>query len=312
MIYIIYGQEQFFIRQKIDEIIKENDAELIRYDGSSKYFNIGEMLENADSNSLFSTKNIILVNEPYFLIKKTDDDLDDLYHYISDPYYQTDLIFYTYNNNFNTRLNSFKTISANAQVFEFKQLDKNNFPNYAKQRINEAKLDINNEASNLLINIVKNDATLLEKNIELLSLYPEKITVQVISKLCSAYDEIDSYELINALTNKDISKTISLARKLSLSSENGSIIYLLANQLRFLYYVAYLLSIGKKKNEIMELTNSREYRYIKAVETINKLKMNNIMNLLHKLSDLDIKSKSDSTISDDMRFELFVLELLKE
>ena len=313
MIYIIHGKEEYFIRKKIAEIISEKDAEVFRYDGSSKTFDVNQMLEYADSNSLFSSKNIIMVNEPFFLIKKCDDKiLESLNAYVENPSYDTDLVLYTFNDNFSSKLKAFKTISKNAQVITCNQLDYKNFNNYVRESINEYKLDINNDAVTLLTNICKRSATLLHQNLEVLSLYPEKITVQAINKLCSTSDENDSFELVNALTNKQISKTISLTRKLMQSDDNAiNVIYLLANQLRYLYHVAYLDSIGKKRHEIMDITGSSEYRLNKANETLSKLKMPQIMNLLSKLSEIDIKTKSDNSIPEQERLELFILDLLK-
>ena len=163
-----------------------------------------------------------------------------------------------------------------------------------------------------LLNICKKNATLLNQNIEVLSLYPEEITIKVISKLCSASEDNDSFELVNALTDKDVSKAIGLSRKMMMSGDNDiSIIYLLATQYRFLYYVAYLTSIGKRNNEIIEIAKCSEYRLDKARQTLSKLKMNQIMNLLSQLSDIDIQTKTDYNISDSDRFELFILDLMK-
>ena len=40
--------------------------------------------------------------------------------------------------------------------------------------------------------------------------------------------------------------------------------------------------------------------------------MNQIIELLAKLSDLDLKCKSDSSVQENTRFEMFILELLQK
>ena len=168
-------------------------------------------------------------------------------------------------------------------------------------------------ASPVLNNICKRNATLFNRNLEILKLYPEKITPEVINKLCTASDENDSFDMVNALTNRDISKTISIERKLLSENDSAlSVIGLLAGQLRFLYQIAYYQSIGKKKNKIIEICNINEYRYNKAQETLKNLTMNQIIELLNKLSENDIACKSDNSIPDSSRFELFILDLLKK
>ena len=314
MIYIINGEEECFIRDKISEIIRQNGNDPTRFDGREKDFSYEAMVDACLGNSLFSSGSLVLVEEPDFLIKKVDDKkLESVYSYCEKPVYETDLIFYTYQNNFNNRLKSFKTINDNAQLITLNSYDYKNFNSYVRTRINEEGLKMNNEAINLLANICKRSATLFNNNLEVLKLYPEAITVQAIQKLCSASDDNDSFELINALTNKDISKAIATERRLLSENDSAlSVIGLLASQLRYLYQIAYYVSAGKKKSEIMELCNINEYRYNKAIQTVNVLDKKQIIKLLSQLSELDIKCKSDNSLSDNSRFELFILELLKK
>ncbi len=313
MIYIIQGQEEFFIREKITNIIKENEGEVSRFDGSSKDFSIDSMLESCQGNTLFSSASIVLVDQPYFLIKKTDDkELERLYRYVDEPVYDTQLIFFTYLNNFNQKLKAYKKISSNAQIITLNPLDQKNFNNYVSSRISEEGLKLDRDSIFLLNSMCKRDSGLLNRNIELLKLYPDKIDQKVILRLCTTSDENDNFELINSFTDKDVSRAISVERKML--SQNGSalsVIGLLANQLRFLYQIAYYKDLGKRSNEIMELAGITDYRLRKANEALEKLDMEEIMRLLHQLSDLDVKCKSDSSIPENTRFEMFILKLLK-
>ena len=314
MIYVIHGQEQCFIEDKINQILKENkDSEIIRYDGSDRSFNIDLMLESCISNSLFNTKNVVLVNQPFFLIKKIEDSqYERLEKYVNDPIYETDLVLYTYLDNFNSRLKTFKLFSGNAQIITCNSLDNNNFNNYVRQRLNEEGLKMNNDSISLLSNICKRSATLLNQNIELLKLYPDNIDTRVIANLCTVSDNNDSFELINALTAKDITRAISLERAQLKDNDNiFGLIALLSTQLRFLYHVAYLYGSGKSKYDIAELTGSKEYRITMALKTLENLNSDQILELLAKLSELDIRCKSDSSISDISRFELFIMNLLR-
>lgn len=314
MIYIIDGKEQYFIKQKIDEILASKQADIIKYDGNDKSFDIDVMLESCVSNSLFSSNTIVLVNQPTFLTKKIDEKhLENLYQYIENPLYETDLILYTYEDNFNSKLKSYKTIIGNGQHIRCDGLDYRNFNNYLAQRINEEKLDIKKDAVNLLNTICKRNVTLLNQNLEILKLHPDTITVQVINKLCNASEDNDAFDLVNALTAKDVSKAISLSRRLMSNSDSiYSVIGLIASKLRYLYQIAYLLSLGKKKSEIQDITNSSDYVLNISLNVLEKLKMNQIIELLKQLSDLDYKCKSDSSLSDSSRFELFILQLLKK
>lgn len=314
MLYIIEGEEQVFIKKKINEIIAKQQAEIVEFDGNNKNFELFDMINACKSNNLFSEKTVVLVKDAPFLTKKIDEkELKPLFDYVENPLYETDLIFYSLDNNHNSKLKAYKTILKNAQLFVLDSFDYKNFNTYVNQQCNLYNLKINNDAIYLLNTICKRDATLLNQNIEILSNYPEVITTQVIRKLCTASDDNNSFDMINAIVNNDISKAIAIER--SMLSENDSIISiigLLASQLRFLYQLSYYLSLGKNKNEILEITKCSEGRYNKSVESLRKLDMNKIIYLLSELSHIDILCKSDNSVSDITRFELFILNLMKE
>ena len=314
MIYVIEGTEEFFIRDRINRIISESEGEVTRFDGSDKAFSIDIMLEACEGNSLFSQGSIVLVNEPYFFIKKIEDnEYNVLEKYVNNPIYECQLVLYTFTNNFSSRLKAYKLVSHNAENIVLNSLDYKNFNSYVKSRINEEKLNISSDAVYLLNNICKRSATLFEKNLEVLKLYPDQVTPSVVSKLCSKSDDNESFDLINALTDKDLSKAIALERKMLSDNDSAlSVISLLAGQLRFLYQVAYYNSIGKNKRDIISENNINEYRYDKAITTLNKLDMKQIINLLKQLSDLDILSKSDYSLKDNERFEMFIVKMCRK
>lgn len=313
MIYILKGQEEYFINQKLNELIKGFDN-VIKYDGSSKDFNLDEMLDSCTSVGLFQDKNVVLVKDPFFLCKKVDDILcDKVLNYINDPLYETDLIFYSYTNSLNSKLKLFKDVSKNANILSFDNYDYKQFNNFVSLQVNKAKLDTDNRTVNYLAQICKRDATLFMQNLSILKLYPGKINDEAINKLCTFSDDNLSFDLINAIVNKDISLAIKLERRLLSDSDSAlSLIGLLANQLRFLYQISYFQSQNKKKNEIINILNCNEYRYDKAYQTLSKLKSNAILSLLNKLHELDLKCKYDDSISDNDRFELFILGILQK
>ena len=314
MIYIVEGEEELFIQNKIDQLSHQIDADVIRFDGNSKYFSLTKMIDSCNTSSLLCEKNIVLVKDPPFLCKKADkNELEILFKYVTNPRFETDLIFYSYDNKFNTKLIAYKNIATNAEIIIYNRLDYKNFNTYVNQEIRRANLIINNDAVNLLIQICKRNATLLNQNIQILCNYPDKITVQVINKLCTVSDDSDSFELINAITDKNITKVISLERKMLNSSDSiYSVIGLLSAQLRFLYQLSYLNNIGLDKRQIIEELNLSEYRYNKSIEALSKLKMNQILVMLERLSDMDIKCKTDDSISDQSKFELYILNLLEK
>ena len=314
MIYLIQGQEEYFIRKKIAELADPSKGEIVRFQGNDKNWSIEEMLEACDGNSLFSTHTTVLVDQPFFLLRKTDDKLlEGLYRYLEKPLYETDLIFYTLENNFNSKLKAYKKVTENAQVLTLNSYDYKNFASYVRQQISEAQISISPDAVSHLTNVCRRNATLFHQNLEILKLYPGRIDTDLIDRMCTQAHENDSFDMVNALTAGDVSNAISFFSKVNEYSDSiVPSIHQLASQLRFLYFVSWLQSQGKNRNEILEITGVKDYRLKMAIQTLNKIRREQIIELLAKLSDLDVKLKSDSSIPEDMRFELFIMELVRK
>lgn len=312
MIYVIKGSEASFIEAKLKELTKGYDNP-IKLDGSSKDFSIDEMLESCNTNSLFADKNMVLVKDPYFLIKKVDDkELNNLYAYISSPAYETDLVLYTLEDIFNTKLKAFKQVISNAELISLDILDYKNFNSYCYSRINEEGLKINRNVAYYLTNICKRDASLFNQNLEVLKLYPGNIDETVIDKLCTSSDNNLVYDLINAICAKDINKSIIFERKLLNETDSIlGVIALLANSLRQTYYIGYLYDKGYRKAEILNECKISEFIVNKSLDMLNKYDKNAIINLLNDLSELECSCKANYGISDTNKFELFLLKMME-
>lgn len=313
MIYIIYGSESYLIDKKINEIINENkDSDVIRIDGNSKTFSYDEVLDSITSIGLFSNKSLVLLKDPIFFKKKVEDKrLDDLIEYCKKPLYENNLIFYTYEDDFKKVLKAYKDISKNAEVIECK-IEPKNFNIECINILKSRNIKMSKEAFNILVNMCNNSLSLFNQNIDVLSLYPEKIDEDVVNNLCIGSSEENIFNLINSLTRKDITESIKYAKRILANDSNiNGLIALLANQLHFLYEVSYYNSIGDDIYTIMDKTNTKNrYRIDKAFESLRNLSSNEIMNLLNKLSDLDFKGKVNSDLDDKLRLELFIVGLL--
>lgn len=312
MIYVIKGSEELAIRKQIDKICQGEDLDIVRISGDDEFL-IDEIIDACNGKSLFASKSIVLVKDPYFLINKVDENkLEKFYKYLENPAYDSDLVLYSLEDKINTKLKAYKKVIENAELFNFEEYDRKQFNSFAYYELNASKLNINKEAVYLLIDICRNDSSLFMQNIEVLKNYPGKIDSDVINKLCTASDDINSFDLINAITDNDLDKAINLERTMLENSDDGilGIISLLAGQLRFLYQFSYLLSKNYDKKAILDEMKMSDYRYSKSLETIKKLKMPQILEMLKSLSDLDIACKSDFSLKDSSKFELLIIQLL--
>lgn len=314
MNYIIYGDDISLIQDKLNELISENkDALILRFDDELNDTDINEVIDSCRNISLFNSKILVLYKDPIVLSKKIDEnEVKPLIDYCKKPEFDTNLVFYTYENSFNTRLSCFKEISSNAQVIKYNRLSKKDFYSFARNIINSSNLHINDDAANYLINAVNLDSSLLKQNIEVLLLYPEPIDLNVVKKLITYSSDEDVFNLINSLTSKDVESSIIYARRLLKNDESIlRLLSTLSSQLRFLYAVNYYYENGKRNDEIMDILNiTHSYRLQKALESLRFLKGKDIMNLLSKLSDLDLSLKINDEFDESLKLELFIISLI--
>ena len=316
MIYVIKGQEPYLVRKKIDEIISQNeDAQLTRFNGSDKTFNVTVMLDACTSVGLFADKTLVLVRDPSFLCEKVSDkDAGLISDYCSNPLYENTLVLYTFDDSFNERLKTYKDVAANAQVIRYDQLKNKEFYNACIDILKQRKLRFNSEITRTLVKSANNNLTVFDQNLDVLCLYPDEITPEAVNSLLTIADFDDVFALINALTAKKISLSMNLANRLL--ANNNSVIgltVLLGNQLRFLYEVSYYNKQNDSVEEIMDRTGTKSrYRIEKALENLAYLKDSEIIELLDRLADLNFSLVTENDIDQKLQFELFITALIGE
>lgn len=310
MIYVLCGEEPYLIEKKLKELVESKAGEKINFSGD----NWDDLAMQCQEISLLAPARSILVKDPAFLIGKYDEKkLKSLLDYCKNPNFETDLLFYSYDNSFDLRLKTAKEILSNAQLLRFDRSKEAAFRTYIHNRIKELCLVIDKDSIDLLIKMTMPSISLLERNLEILAIYPGKIDRNVIASLCTALNEETIFDFINLLIAKNFNKAFKLAKRLL--KDNGTVvsfIAVLASQLRFIYEVGYFASKGMNKEKIAETMNiSNPYRITKTMEKLQYLNRKEILHLLNELAVLEYDLKSSNTIDENFLFEMFMMEFTK-
>ena len=315
MIYVIKGNEPYLIRKKIHDLLALNPlSQVTKFDGNDSDFNIDKVINTCQSINLFVEHNVVMVKDAPLLYKKSDEkEANILLEYAKNPTYESELIFYSLENNISEKLKVTKELIKNADFIKLDKLKKYDFSAYARNMVNQCKLNITKVAADYLINNANYDLSLLAKNLQVLSLYPEEINEKVIMGLISLPDEEDPFNLINAISTKNVAKSMEYINVLLKYDDNIlGLISMISSQLRFLYAVSYYDSVGYTNNEIMDQLNIKnDFRLTKARESLRYISPTEIMKLLSDLSDLDFKCKTNSELDDKTKLELLIVKLLK-
>lgn len=311
MIYLYYGLNVFLIEREIDKIIKSNNVDKLNvFEYNLENDLIDNILDDAETISLFGDKKVIIVNNSYIFTgsskKKLEHNLDLLTNYISNPNPSTILIFTIYEEKLDERKKIVKSLKDN--TFEFSIAK--DLSSFVKSCLSDYKMD--SSVINKFIEYVGSDYYIIENEVEKLKLYKgddKKITLDDVYLLCSENVDVDLNEFTNSIVSKNISKSLKIYRSMvNIGIEPIQIIIRLANQFRIIYQSKNLSNKGCSEKEIASILKIHQFRVHKALEVSYKYSSEVLLNLLKSLASLDEQIKTSSG-DKNLSIELFILNL---
>ena len=307
--YFLEGSDLAGRSIEIEKIISKEGFSLATtsiYDLENK--DLSDVLEDLDTYGLFSEKKVIIVrNIDLFKIDDNKDKYDHFIRYLNNYDKDKLLIIEADKLNSNTKLSkdlkklcSYKEIEINT-----KSLIKEYLKGYS----------VNQNTINLIDEYCLGDIVKIQTECDKLKLYKldEKIIDEkdvldlVEKKLGDSKDLVFSFT--RSLAEKD--KKSALKKYLELldySIQPLSIIGLLANQMRIIYQVKILSDKGLSNIDMAKMLNEKEFRIKKTRELIGYYTENDCLDMINKLSDIDLKIKTTDTDSN-REIELFIMNL---
>lgn len=311
--YLLYGVERYLIEQKIKQIQKENNIDTININKYNlEITSLEEIIEDAETISLFQDKKIIIVDNAYIFSsinkKLPTQNIDLLIKYMDNSNPNTILIFTLLKEKIDTRKKITTLLKKVGHIEEF-----NNVTNISKiitnlfypYKINQKEIDI-------LIERVGNNLNLISNEIDKIKLYKDtdlNITIDDIVNLTHKNIDLDIFKLIdNILSLKKRDALDCLEEMIKCGEEPIAIIILLANQIRIMYQAKVLIKKGYSEHEISNILEIHDYRVKKALEKSRNYTESKLLQKLEELSDLDFDIKSGK-IDKNIGLELFILNI---
>ncbi len=287
-IYLIYGDEEYFIDREIDKIKnKFVDYEVVNYDMTIS--NISEALEDASLYSLFSTNKIVICTNALFLTGAKCDiehNIDDLLKYLTISNDNV-LVLTLCSNSLDNRkkvvkeLNKYNVVKCN----KLKEYELNTF---IKDYCRKNNYKISDSAINLIKEKLNDNLYIITSELNKLFLYKEddNITKEDVNIVVSRMLNTNIFDLINAIVEKNIDKALMIYDDLKASNEEEiKLIVTLANQFRLIYQVKTMSKMGYSELDISKKLSIHPYR-IKLAREVNISEKDNIK-ILRELARLD-------------------------
>lgn len=305
--YLIEGSDYISVNNKISEIIKKNgfsDASISKYDLSEGL--LDDALEDLNTYGLFSDKKIVIINN----FDKMDpllNNIEELLKYVENSS-SLNLLFVV-SDKYDDRKKIIKDLK---KKMEFIKISTDPVE-FTKSCLEGYKIE--NGVINLLVNNTLGDVTRLYNECNKLKTY--KINDKYISK-----DDVEelsfkklgdsteiTFQFSRALAEKDKKSALILYQELlNYKIEPLSIIGLLASQFRVMYQVKSLEEKNMRNDEIASSLKEKPYRITKTRELTRYYSKKEILDLMIKLEDIDLKIKTTSVDANTL-VQLFILNI---
>ena len=310
MIYLLYGIEQYLIKKEISKIIKTNkieDINISEYNLEVDIFN--DIIEDAQTISMFSDKKCIIVNNSYIFTGKnikTDNDPEIILNYFKHINPDTIIIFTVDCEKLDERKKIVKEIKKIGSV---KELSKNNNLNGAvKEMFDDYEID--NKVIGFLIDRCGNNLDILNQEVNKIKTYKDNdksITKDDVLVLTSENIDIDIFKFVETIINKNKEKALRTYHEMLINGEEPiKILVILANQFRIIYQAKELYKKGYSGNDISKMIDIHPYRIKLALEKATNYDSKKLLYYLSKLADLDYDIKVGN-IDAAFGLEMFIL-----
>ena len=312
-IFLIYGNENYLINEKIKEIINEiSSNNIVKYNMETD--SIDDALLDVQTVSMFDEKKIVICDNCKFLTrevkKSVEQNTDNLLKYIDNPFNDVYLLLIVRNEKLDSVKKIVKKLQKSSKVITLNKIENYNLNNYISSYISDKGYKISNKSITLLIEKCLFDLNNIMNEIDKLIVYKGKdknITYEDIELVITSNLENNIFKLTNMIMEKNTNNIIKVYKDLVRNNEDPiKILITISNQFRLVLQVKLMVKNGFTDNEIISILKEHPYRIklSKQVAISEKELKENIL----KLSELN-KNIVLGKIEKEFGLEMFLLNL---
>ncbi|MAT56133.1 MAG: DNA polymerase III subunit delta [Saprospirales bacterium] len=315
-VYFLHGPEPYFI-DSIEKFIEENALpeeqkafnQIILY---GKDVDANTVIDNARRFPMMAEHQVVILRESQMMRE-----LKDLETYLKQPQPSTILVICHKHKKF-TGKKLLDLASNTGVVFESKKLYENQVFDWVQDHIRSLGYDITSHATNLLIEYLGTDVSVIVLELEKLALHLEKgvtINEEHIEEYVGISREYNVFELNKALGLRDIAKVSRILQNFSANPKRNPdvmVIGSLANYFARLYQLHFLKSepdsvitkaLGLRSSYALREYKQalRNYPLSKTMEVISTLKQYDLMS---KGVDYSSTGKDESALLKELVWKI--------
>lgn len=312
MLYLLYGTENYLIKKEIDKILNANSIEKINVsEYNLEIDNFKDIIEDANTISLFADKKAIIVNNSYLFTGKSiknENDPELFLDYFKNANPDSIIIFIVDSEKLDERKKIVKEIKKIGTVKDFNK--KNDLTDILKNMFENYNISI--QDIKFMIDRCGNNLDILSQEVNKIKIYKDEdknVTKEDIINLTSKNIDIDIFGFVDTIVNKNKNKALEIYKEMLINGEEPiKILVILANQFRIIYQAKELYKQGYSGNDIATMIGIHPYRIKLALKKAINYNSDTLLDYLEKLADLDYDIKIGN-IESSLGLEMFILSI---
>lgn len=307
MIIFLYGEDEFRSLRKLAEIKnkffeKNNPASAGLFDFSEKNFDLGEIVMDASSGGLFSTKKLVIIKNLLAVAKKPgNESFENFLKRKNKGDYKDVILVFWEGKKFAKDSKVYKFLQKNSKKQEFSSLSGAYLTNWINQEAKEKSngaISIGKEAAEKLTVFTGDNLFLLSSEMDKLIAYRDKgeITCEDIDLLVKAKINTDVFKTVDALARRDKKEALRLLHgHLNSGDDPFYILSMFFYQFRNLMKIKPLAEKNWSSQEISGKLKMHPFVARKSLEQARNFSWENIKNSYKILCEIDFESKIGKT-----------------
>ena len=331
-ICLIYGNQQLLLEETTNSLIEQrlegrehewslerfNAQEMLKSTGDSGKFCIDDFLISCETLPMLTDRKVIQLDNFELIkkaVKKNDSSsasrlFEAVENIINNP---PDSLWFIFTSpamreqDFSKPL--FRGIKQSGRIQKFVAYDNSSPFNWVIQRAEKKGLPLSADVARLMINIVGNDLTDLDHELEKLSLYLSgaPITEELIKEHIRGHKHFSVFRMTEALSRKELLPALEiLDQQLQTAPrEHVRLFALIIMQFRRLLIIHSMLSQFKKETEILAKISLPPFLGKQVLAQARNFSNLEMQNIYAELANLDLRVKFKSSLAPLLLQDLF-------
>jgi len=289
MIIFLYGSDTYRSRQKLKEIIEEykrrhqSGLNFIRINFDEKDLpadkaGFSDLKQAVETVSMFDEKKLIILEDVF---QQSENFQEDLREYLSKRNLDDNFIIF-WAEKINPQNKLFRFLKKKAKVQEFNLLQPSKLKEWIKKYIKEQGGDIESQAIEKLVDYVGSDLWRMSNELNKLIAFDKKIKAKNIEKLIKPKIDINIFNIIDALGQKNKKRALKLVYDYLKKGESDG--YLLN---RFIYQFRNLIKVKSGGGRDLH-----PFVFKKTVQQTKNFSFEELKKIYRKLLEMDLDIKT--------------------